>query len=209
MYTFVITLHVILCVLLIFIILMQPGKGADVSSAFGGGSASQLFGASGPGNFLTRGTGIIAALFMLTSVTLVLYSTKGSGALNGLENVQQEEEGGGFGNSTKPSNTLPPLPNSDGIVPGGPGAGGAAPDAGGAVPAEGAGGATPAPVDGAGGAAPSATPTPAPTAPAPAAPATPTPAPTPAAPATPTPAPAAPAPAAPAAPAPNPGVPNP
>lgn len=206
MYTFVITLHVILCVLLIFIILMQPGKGADVSSAFGGGSASQLFGASGPGNFLTRGTGIIAGLFMLTSVTLVLYSTKGSGALNGLENVQQEEEGGGFGNSTKPSNTLPPLPNTDGIVPGGPDAGGAA--TGGSAPVDGASGATPAPVDGAGGAAPapvngassaspSATPA-APAAPAPAAPAAPAPA-----------APSAPAPAAPSAPAPNPGVPNP
>jgi preprotein translocase subunit SecG len=70
MATFVLTLHVVLCVLLVFIILLQPGKGGDVSAAFGGGSSTQLFGAAGPGNFLTRGTGVIAVLFVVTSVAL-------------------------------------------------------------------------------------------------------------------------------------------
>ncbi len=74
MESFVLTLHVILCVLLVFIILMQPGKGGDVSAAFGGGSSTQLFGAAGPGNFLTRGTGVIAFLFVVTSVTLAKMS---------------------------------------------------------------------------------------------------------------------------------------
>ena len=112
MYTFVLTLHIILCILLTILILMQPGKGADVSSAFGGGAASQLFGASGPGNFLTRGTGMLAALFMVTSVTLALYSTSGSGALDNLKEGDLGEEGSGFGNSTPPpaENGLPPLP---------------------------------------------------------------------------------------------------
>ena len=77
MYTFVVTLHVILCLLLVIVVLMQPGKGADISSAFGGGASSQLFGASGPGNFLTKGTGTLAALFMVTSVVLALYSKQG------------------------------------------------------------------------------------------------------------------------------------
>ncbi len=74
MESFVLTLHVILCVLLVFIILMQPGKGGDVSAAFGGGSSTQLFGAAGPGNFLTRGTGVIAFMFVVTSVTLAKMS---------------------------------------------------------------------------------------------------------------------------------------
>ena len=104
MYVFVVTLHIILCSLLILIILMQPGKGGDVSSAFGGGASSQLFGASGPGNFLTRGTGAIAALFMVTSVSLALYSTDaarhGGQVDDEFEDVLEEgEEGGGFGNT--------------------------------------------------------------------------------------------------------------
>lgn len=74
MESFVLTLHIILCVLLVFIILMQPGKGGDVSAAFGGGSSTQLFGAAGPGNFLTRGTGVIAFMFVVTSVTLAKMS---------------------------------------------------------------------------------------------------------------------------------------
>ena len=49
MYLFVLSVHIVLCLMLILVILMQPGKGADVSSAFGGGASSQLFGASGPG----------------------------------------------------------------------------------------------------------------------------------------------------------------
>ena len=110
METFINTLHITLCLLLIVLVLMQPGKGADISSAFGGGAASQLFGAAGPGNFLTRGTGVIAGLFMFTSIILVLYSTPDGVDVKGGE---VQEEGGGFGNSTKPVDDmggLPPLP---------------------------------------------------------------------------------------------------
>ncbi|MES2640834.1 MAG: preprotein translocase subunit SecG [Myxococcota bacterium] len=119
MYIFVVTLHVILCLILVLVILMQPGKGGDISSAFGGGSSSQLFGAAGPGNFLTRGTGIVAGLFMVTSITLALYSTEsargGSGVEDELENVLQEgEEGSGFGagstNAPAPAAPAPAAP---------------------------------------------------------------------------------------------------
>ena len=169
MYTFVLTLHIILCILLTILILMQPGKGADVSSAFGGGAASQLFGASGPGNFLTRGTGMLAALFMVTSVTLALYSTSGSGALDDLKEEDLGEEGAGFGNSAPPpaENGLPPLPVAPTPAP---------PPNGGVVPPDMAPGAPVppvAPADGA--AAPGAAPAAPPEAPgaAPAAPAAP------------------------------------
>jgi preprotein translocase subunit SecG len=84
MHTFLLTLHFILSGLLVFVILMQPGKGADPSSAFGGGAASQIFGASGPGNLLTRGTGALATLFMITSITLAYQSTKANRSGGGL-----------------------------------------------------------------------------------------------------------------------------
>lgn len=99
--TFVLTLHVILSLLLVFIILMQPGKGADPSSAFGGGGGgAQLFGAAGPGNLLTRGTGVIATLFMITSITLAFQSTKAAQSGGGVdlnEPTGEEEAGQGFG----------------------------------------------------------------------------------------------------------------
>lgn len=94
MHTFVLVVHVILSVLLILIVLAQPGKGADISSAFGGGAATQLFGASGPGNFLTRGTGFFAAMFMVTSIGLSLYSTESSSDLDVAE--EGVEEGAGW-----------------------------------------------------------------------------------------------------------------
>jgi len=102
MYVFVLSLHVVLCILLVLIVLMQPGKGADISSAFGGGSSSQLFGAAGPGNFLTKGTGLIATLFMVTSITLALYSTEanmsGVNSDDALEEaLEAGEAGSGFG----------------------------------------------------------------------------------------------------------------
>jgi len=129
MYVFVVTLHVILCLILVLVILMQPGKGGDISSAFGGGSSSQLFGAAGPGNFLTRGTGLVAGLFMVTSITLALYSTEsasgGSGVRDELEGVIDEgEEGSGFG----AGGTNAPTPEAP-AVPAAPAAPATAPEA--------------------------------------------------------------------------------
>ena len=54
MHSFVLVVHIILAVLMIALILVQHGKGADAGASFGGGGASTVFGASGSGNFLTR-----------------------------------------------------------------------------------------------------------------------------------------------------------
>ena len=129
MHSFILTLHIILCCLLVFIILMQPGKGADPSSAFGGGASSQLFGASGPGNLLTRGTGLIATLFMLTSITLAYQSTKsnqgGGGVNGGFDDVLDDgAQGSGF-DDKKPTDAAPPADPA--TAPGEPLAPGAAP----------------------------------------------------------------------------------
>ena len=73
---FVVILHVFLCVALILVILLQPGKGSDVGAAFGGGIGSTVFGPRGPANFLGRATTVVAILFMATSVTLALNATQ-------------------------------------------------------------------------------------------------------------------------------------
>ncbi len=99
MQTFLMTLHIILSFLLMAVILMQPGKGADMSSAFGGGGGAQIFGASGPGNFLTRGTGVVATLFLITSITLAYRSTRANqagGALDLSTPTAEPVKGAGF-----------------------------------------------------------------------------------------------------------------
>jgi|ERR1700687_1487487 len=69
MYTLVTILHIIACLFLISVVLLQQGKGADMGAVFGG-SSSTIFGSGGAGNFLTRLTTAMAVIFMLTSLTL-------------------------------------------------------------------------------------------------------------------------------------------
>ena len=78
MQTFVLVVHIILAVLMIVLILVQHGKGADAGASFGGGGAATVFGASGSGNFLTRLTAILTALFFVTSLTLAIFAKKQS-----------------------------------------------------------------------------------------------------------------------------------
>jgi preprotein translocase subunit SecG len=70
MLIFVTTVHVLLCVFMIFVILLQPGKDAGMGSALGGGAATSAFGGRGATTFLTKVTGVCAALFFITSLGL-------------------------------------------------------------------------------------------------------------------------------------------
>jgi len=70
------TLHVLVCVILVLVVLLQSGKGADLAGAFGGGATQTAFGSRGPASFLSRMTTAAAVVFMLTSIGLALISTK-------------------------------------------------------------------------------------------------------------------------------------
>lgn len=69
-------IHKIACVMLISIVLLQHGKGADLGAAFGG-SGNTLFGATGADNILTRITTLLAAVFMVLSITLAVHAKAG------------------------------------------------------------------------------------------------------------------------------------
>ena len=73
-------IHVLACLFLIVVVLLQTGKGADMGAVFGGGSQT-LFGSSGAGNFLTHMTTGTAIVFMLTSLLLTYGQTPGSSRL--------------------------------------------------------------------------------------------------------------------------------
>lgn len=75
MTTFIAILHLLICLFIIGVVLLQSGKGAEMGATFGSGGGSQsVFGASGGGNFMTKLTTAAAVIFMLTSLTLAYLS---------------------------------------------------------------------------------------------------------------------------------------
>jgi preprotein translocase subunit SecG len=81
MTTVIVIVHVIVAVLLIGVILIQRGQGADMGASFGGGSSQTLFGSRGSGSFLGKLTGGLAAAFMLTSLTLAFFTQQNTGSV--------------------------------------------------------------------------------------------------------------------------------
>jgi len=75
LYTVITIIHVLSCIFLVLVVLLQTGKGADMGAVFGG-SSSTVFGSSGAGTFLTRLTTATAIVFMFTSLSLTYFSAR-------------------------------------------------------------------------------------------------------------------------------------
>lgn len=87
MYTILIIIHIVTCILLIGAVLLQKGKGAEVGAVFGASEA--IFGSTGPVSFLNKFTTGLAILFMVTSLSLTyLLSHRGSESV--MEGVKVE-----------------------------------------------------------------------------------------------------------------------
>lgn len=78
MLAFFTVVHVLLCVFMIFVILLQPGKDAGMGAALGGGAATSAFGGRGAVTFLSKLTAACAGLFFLTSLGLSFVGVRGS-----------------------------------------------------------------------------------------------------------------------------------
>ena len=76
MIIFATVLHIMVCVILIVVVLLQRGKGAEIGAVFGGGASSTVFGSRGAGNFLTKLTSGAAVVFMVTSLYLSWVGSK-------------------------------------------------------------------------------------------------------------------------------------
>ena len=91
MQIFISIVHILVCVLLVLVVLLQRGKGADMGAAFGG-SSQTLFGSAGPGTFLGKITTAVAVVFMLTSLWLAYFAThKGSTVMEGASTAPVEQ----------------------------------------------------------------------------------------------------------------------
>jgi preprotein translocase subunit SecG len=79
MYILLLILHVIVCLFLIVVVLLQSGKAADLAGAFGGMGSQTAFGPRGSATLLSKATTISAVLFMVTSLSLSILATRSAG----------------------------------------------------------------------------------------------------------------------------------
>jgi preprotein translocase subunit SecG len=87
-YYVVVGLHVVACLFLIGVVLLQQGKNQDLASAFGGGGTQTAFGPRGSANVLSKATTILAGLFMITSLALSMLRPRSSSFLDQVQTPQ-------------------------------------------------------------------------------------------------------------------------
>jgi preprotein translocase subunit SecG len=120
MFTFIVVIQVLSALAIIGLVLLQHGKGADMGAAFGSGASGSLFGATGSSNFLSKSTGIAAAIFFAATLALAFVGNKRAPVAGGVME----------GLPAAPSANAPATPSKSSSAPAVP----AAP-----VPAEGSG----------------------------------------------------------------------
>ena len=111
MYTLAVSIHLIVCFLMIASILLQAGKGAEIGASFGG-SSQTVFGSRGPGTFLSKVTVGTAIVFMLSSLSLAVLSREAntSSTVIDLHPATHQESSS---SSADDSTSLPPSTASD------------------------------------------------------------------------------------------------
>ena len=114
MYTLLIVIHLLACFVMVSVILLQSGKGAEIGAAFGG-SSQTLFGSRGATTFLSKLTVVAAVIFMLTALSLAVLSKERSVA----SSIIQLQQSGSVPPS--PASASPPQADASG--------GGSTPDA--------------------------------------------------------------------------------
>src|SRR5271170_7783209 len=118
MYVLLTIIHVIVCLFLIVVVLLQSGKAADLAGAFGGMGSQTVFGPRGSATVLSKATTIAAALFMVTSLSLSILATRAgsgsSGTLLDKKHAPIQTQGPA---QAKPGQTVPitVTPSVDGV----------------------------------------------------------------------------------------------
>ncbi|MBE0493400.1 MAG: preprotein translocase subunit SecG [Thiomicrospira sp.] len=88
MFEIILAIHILIAFVLIVLVLLQQGKGADAGASFGGGSSQSVFGSRGSANFLSRTTAVLATLFFITSLSLAYIASK---EVKGYKSVVSEQ----------------------------------------------------------------------------------------------------------------------
>jgi preprotein translocase subunit SecG len=97
------TLHILVCLLLIVVIMLQSGNAADLAGAFGGAGSQTAFGPRGPASFLSQATTWCAIVFMLSSLALSLKRSPGQTAGSAISSILEQTQ------KTTPAAAKPPV----------------------------------------------------------------------------------------------------
>lgn len=103
MFVLLTILHIVVCLILILVVLLQTGKRADLAGAFGGGGSQTAFGTRGAATFLSKATTISAVIFMVTSLGLAIVSSRPGGSASTSLPLPSQT-------SPAPQESLPPAP---------------------------------------------------------------------------------------------------
>jgi preprotein translocase subunit SecG len=113
MYILALLIHVVVCLFLIVVVLLQSGKAADLAGAFGGMGSQTAFGPRGSATLLSKATTVSFVLFILTSLTLSILATRSAGVgTTVLDNVNQK-------GAPAKSQPAPAIPAPQGSAPAG------------------------------------------------------------------------------------------
>jgi preprotein translocase subunit SecG len=82
-FNLVVIVQVVSAIAIIGLVLLQHGKGADMGAAFGSGASGSLFGATGSSNFMSKSTGVAAAIFFSATLALAYISAQGHSTVSG------------------------------------------------------------------------------------------------------------------------------
>ncbi len=108
----VLVAHVGVALMIIGLVLLQRGKGAEAGTGFGAGASGTVFGARGSANFLSRATGLLATLFFISSLVLAYLSTQRTAPTSLLE-APATEQSAPEAAPPAPASELPSLPQDD------------------------------------------------------------------------------------------------
>jgi preprotein translocase subunit SecG len=103
-----VTLHILVCFVLIAVIMLQSGNAADLAGAFGGAGSQTAFGPRGAATFLSRATTWCAIVFMMTSLTLSFKRSETSGG-NGVNSILNETSKAGTAPAPAKTSPTPPV----------------------------------------------------------------------------------------------------
>jgi preprotein translocase subunit SecG len=91
LYGLILAIHILVCLLLVIVVLLQSGKSADLAGAFGGMGSQSTFGPRGTASFLSKLTTTLAILFMVTSLTLWIVAANRAESGSVIKDVKQEQ----------------------------------------------------------------------------------------------------------------------
>lgn len=113
MYEMLLVFHVLIAILLIGLVLIQHGKGAQAGAAFGSGASQTIFGSQGSGGFLAQSTWVLVALFFVTSLSLAYLINRSTHRMVTpitTPSIPQNDNGESANVPAKTNEEVPPIP---------------------------------------------------------------------------------------------------